>query len=308
MSPDRPYAGILLMLLFCLLAPVADAVAKVLGGRLPILELVVARFAVQAALGVGAARLTGRPLALPRRLIAPLALRTLLQMAGIALMILALQFLPLADAIAIAYVMPFLILLAGRWLLAEQVGARRLLACVVGFAGTLMVLQPSFAEVGWLALLPLAVAVIFTAFMLITRTIARAADPLALQGWAGVIGLALGAPLLAAFTGSGLAHLAPVWPAPGDWAPILAMGVLGAGAHLAMTFALRHAPAATLAPIQYLEIPVATAVGWLWFAELPGPLAAAGIALTMAAGLYIVLRERALSRPAAAPPGPAPAP
>ena len=58
----------------------------------------------------------------------------------------ALQYLPLADAIAIAFVMPFIMLLLGKYVLDEEVGSRRLIACAVGFAGTLMVIQPSFVD------------------------------------------------------------------------------------------------------------------------------------------------------------------
>ena len=53
---------------------------------------------------------------------------------------------------------------------------------------------------------------------------------------------------------------------------------------------------ATVAPMQYLEIPMATLIGWLIFRDLPDGLAAIGITLTVAAGLYIILRERRLSR------------
>jgi drug/metabolite transporter (DMT)-like permease len=67
-----------------------------------------------------------------------------------------------------------------------------------------------------------------------------------------------------------------------------------------MTWSLRFAPSATLAPMQYLEIPIATLVGLVIFGDLPDGLAAAGIVVTIASGLYIVMRERAISR--AAPP------
>lgn len=74
-----------------------------------------------------------------------------------------------------------------------------------------------------------------------------------------------------------------------------------------MTCALRFAPSATLAPLQYLEIPMAVAFGYLVFGDFPTPLAWAGIAVISGSGLYIILRERALARerahraPAAAP-------
>ena len=70
-----------------------------------------------------------------------------------------------------------------------------------------------------------------------------------------------------------------------------------------MTWSLRFAPSATLAPIQYLEIPFATLLGCLVFGDLPNGLAALGIAVTVAAGLYVIHRERRAGL-AAAPPAP----
>jgi drug/metabolite transporter (DMT)-like permease len=167
---------------------------------------------------------------------------------------------------------------------------------VVGFAGTLLVVQPSFVAVGPAALLPMAVAVIFALFMLTTRAIARDADPLALQAVSGVMATVALAPALALAAGRGWPELG--WaPAPaGDWTLLVLLGVVGSAAHLLMTWSLRFAPAATLAPMQYLEIPFATAIGFVVFRELPNGLAAAGIAITVAAGLYVVHRERLASR------------
>jgi drug/metabolite transporter (DMT)-like permease len=48
--------------------------------------------------------------------------------------------------------------------------------------------------------------------------------------------------------------------------------------------------------MQYLEIPVAAALGWAIFSDFPNGMALTGICVTVAAGLYIVFRERALSR------------
>ena len=75
-----------------------------------------------------------------------------------------------------------------------------------------------------------------------------------------------------------------------------------------MTWALSFAPSTTLAPMQYLEIPFATVIGYLLFQDIPDPVAGLGIMITIAAGLYIILRERAIARlpvPEAAPPAPA---
>jgi drug/metabolite transporter (DMT)-like permease len=179
---DRPLLGIGLMLCFCAIVPFADAMAKILGTDFPLMQLILVRFATQAILLVPLALWLGARFFPSPRILRLTAIRTGLQMTGITLMFASLRYLPLADAVAIAFVMPFIMLLLGWFYLGEEVGPRRLGACAVGFAGTLMVVQPSFAEVGWPALLPLAVAVVFSFFMLVTRQIARETDPVALQG------------------------------------------------------------------------------------------------------------------------------
>jgi drug/metabolite transporter (DMT)-like permease len=296
MTGDRPVLGILLMLGFCVLAPLGDAIAKLLGGTIPLLQLLLVRFGMQAALLLPYAALKRIPMRMDRRLFRLTLLRTVLHIIGIGAMFSALRFLPLADAIAIAFVMPFILLLLGKYVLGEEVGRRRLAACAVGFIGTLLVIQPSFAAVGWPALLPLTVAVVFALFMLVTRHIARDADPIALQAVSGMMAVPLLALLL--LVPGEVEILSLVRPTATEAALLVAIGVLGTMAHLLMTWSLRYAPAATVAPMQYLEIPVATIIGWLVFRDLPDGLAAFGIALTVAAGLYVILRERSVSRAA----------
>lgn len=293
----------MLMLGFCALAPVGDALGKLLGGLVPLGMLVAARFAVQAAILVPLVAAAGVVPKLGRRVLALTALRTVLHVAGVGTMFLSLRFLPLADAIAIVFVMPFVLLLLAWLMLGEAVGARRLAACGVGFAGTLMVIQPSFATVGAPALLPLAVAVIFALFMLVTRTIARDAGPVVLQAASGVMATGLLVPLLLVGAALGWPELALVRPDAGTLALLGLMGVIGTLAHLLMTWSLRFAPAATLAPMQYLEIPIATLVGFVIFGDLPNGMAAAGIAVTVAAGLYVIARERRLATASALPSG-----
>lgn len=299
MSTDRPLIGIALMLAFCALAPLGDAMAKILGETVPLLILVATRFALQALFLLPAVALAPHRAIMPSRVLMFTALRTVFHVAGLGMMFLALRYLPLADAVAIAFVMPFLLLLAGWLLLGEEVGPRRLAACAVGFAGTLMVVQPSFAEVGPPALLPLGVAVVFAAFMLVTRVIARAVDPVAMQCVSGGMALVVLLPAVAIWS----PDLSPV---AAEWPMLLLLGLLGTFAHLVMTWSLRFAPTSTLAPMQYLEIPFAALAGYAIFGDFPDGLALAGIAVTMSAGLYIVLRERAVSRQAPVPPTPAP--
>jgi drug/metabolite transporter (DMT)-like permease len=289
MIGDRPVLGIFLMLGFCVLAPLGDSIAKVLGQSWPLLTLLIGRFAIQFLVLLPlAARMSFKLSPRGWRLT---IVRTLLHIIGIGLMFQALRFLPLADAVAIAFVMPFIMLLLGRFVLGEEVGSRRLAACAVGFCGTLLVVQPSFVEVGAAAFLPMGVAVVFAFFMLVTRQVAREADPITLQTISGGIATLVLLPLLLIF-GTGGIQSAPAT----DLLLILVLGLLGTGAHLFMTWALRLAPSATLAPMQYLEIPIAAVIGWLIFRDFPNGIALLGIAITIAAGLYVIAREQTMAR------------
>tara|TARA_R110000751_G_scaffold307889_2_gene433719 strand:+ start:45428 stop:46336 length:909 start_codon:yes stop_codon:yes gene_type:complete len=296
MTVDRPVLGIALMLGFCALAPLGDSIAKLLGGTIPLGQLLIIRFGAQFLLLLPIIWLSKGTLRMSGRVLRLTIIRTVLHIIGIGTMFYALRFLPLADAIAIAFVMPFIMLLLGKLVLKEQVGPRRLAACAVGFVGTLLVIQPSFAAVGAPALLPLIVALVFALFMLVTRQVAKDCDPISLQAVSGFVAtLILGAYFL---LGSGSDHPAfeLIIPNQRDAILLAAIGVLGTFAHLLMTWSLRFAPSATLAPMQYLEIPFATLVGWLVFNDLPNGLAAIGILITVCSGLYIVAREHAAER------------
>ncbi|MEP1519734.1 DMT family transporter [Ascidiaceihabitans sp.] len=296
MTQDKPLLGVILMLGFCIVAPVGDAVAKLLGETVPLGQLILVRFAVQAVLLIPLVLATKRAWRISGMVLKLTFLRTVLHIAGIGMMFRALHYLPLADAVAIAFIMPFLMLLLGKYYLGEEVGRRRVIACLVGFVGTLFVVQPSFAEVGWPALLPMGVAVNFAVFMLVTRKIAKQTDPIGLQAVSGVMAVCIVGPVLFLTQSVDVPALTLITPDTREMSLLFAIGTLGTLAHLLMTWSLRYAPSATLAPMQYLEIPIATLIGFLVFKDLPNTLASIGIAITIGAGLYIVLRERATAR------------
>jgi drug/metabolite transporter (DMT)-like permease len=297
MTQDRPTIGIALMLGFCVVAPVGDSIAKILSDKVALGQLLLLRFGVQALVLIPIIAMTGRIWRMNRRIFGYTLLRTIMHILGIGMMVSALYYLPLADAIAIAFVMPFIMLVLGHYVLGEEVGMRRMIACAVGFAGTLLVIQPSFQQVGWPALLPLGVAVNFALFMLVTRKIAKETDPIGLQAVSGLMAVALMLPLVVLVPGTAVPMLAWDTALPGStWALLLTIGLLGTLAHLLMTWSLRYAPSATVAPMQYLEIPIATIIGFAVFGDLPNAMASVGIAIVIVSGLYIVFREQAMSR------------
>lgn len=74
---------------------------------------------------------------------------------------------------------------------------------------------------------------------------------------------------------------------------LLGVGIVSIISHLFISFALRFAPAATIAPLQYLEIVSATALGYWVFSDFPDVLTWIGIGIIVGSGLFVVMRERA---------------
>ena len=86
--------------------------------------------------------------------------------------------------------------------------------------------------------------------------------------------------------------LAPVMPEGIAWLWLLGVGVFASLSHLLITYALRFAPSATLAPLHYLEMVSAVSFGYLVFGDLPNLLTLTGVAIIIGSGLYIFHRER----------------
>ncbi len=122
MTQDRILPGIALMLLFCLTAPLIDVFSKLAAQTLPVGMITLARFVVQAALMAPVAWVMGQGLGLPRALWPLVAARAFLLMLSTFAFVSALVVMPLADALAIVFVEPFIILLAGICCLAIRSG------------------------------------------------------------------------------------------------------------------------------------------------------------------------------------------
>ena len=293
---DRILPGIVLMLGFCATAPLIDAASKLAAQSLPVGQITTARFVVQAALMAPVCLALGQSLRRPRGSGWALIARALCLIASTYCFVAALTVMPIADALAIAFVEPFLLLILGHLLFRDPVGPRRIAACVVGFAGSMLVIRPSLAAFGPLALFPLGTALFFALYMLVTRSLSRRMHPLAMQYHTATVATVLCLPVMLLAAGRDWPTLSPLMPQGFAWAWLVGVGAASAVAHLMMTYALRAAPAATLAPLHYLEIVSVVTLGYLIFADFPDLLTWTGIAIIVGSGLYIIARERHTAR------------
>ena len=296
---DRVLLGVMLMLGFTAVAPLLDVFAKLAAAEIPVGEVTTARFLGQAVFMAPVCVAMRLGLGLRAGLVPAVALRAGLLIVSTFCFVAAIRVMPLADALAIAFVLPFVLLFLGRFVNGEEIGPRRLSAAVAGFIGVVVVIQPSFAAFGPVAFFPLATAVSFAGYMVVTRRLSRHLHPVAMQYQTGLVALVFCVPVLALADGRGWPALDPVLPAGVFWLYLLGVGFFATLSHLLMTFALRFAPSATLAPLNYMEIISAVFWGYLVFGDFPNATAMAGIAIILAAGLYVVWRERVSAATAA---------
>lgn len=286
---DRPpgwWRGGLLFLCVVMLFATVDATAKHLVGRYPAPFLNAVRYAatltVAIVMLVGSGRL--RFWRTPHR--GMLTLRGLmLAIVGTCFMT-ALLWMPLAEATAIYFMAPLVVVALSPWLLAERVGARQWVAVAAGFAGMLLIVRPG-AHLSWIGTALMAAATLgYALLQLLTRRMAGKVDAQVQYGFAAVICMiATGLP--APF------FLPAVWPDVADWLAIVAMGFMSALAQVLLILALQRAPASTLAPLNYFHLLLALVYSAWWFGRWPDGMAMAGIALIVGAGLSLTLPRRA---------------
>lgn len=224
----------------------------------------------------------------------------------------ALAALPLAEATALFFVAPLFITLLSIPILKEQVGPMRLGAVAVGFVGVVIMQRPwastETLEVSRIVLLlPVVAAITYALNQLITRRLGVTAKASVLSIYIQMSFLTVSAAFfLVAGDGRFVSEGASasmqfllrawVWPAPGDEWVFVALGLNSAVIGYCLSQAYRLGDAATVAPFEYVLLPMAVFWGVVIFGELPAWEVWVGIALILSAGLFVFLRERARAR------------
>jgi len=194
----------------------------------------------------------------------------------------AFSVLPLAQAYAVFFAMPLMITLLAIPLLGEKVGIRRGMAVLVGLLGVIVVLRPGQVPLGMGQVAALVAATSGALVSVIVRKIGREERSAVLMLY----------PMMANFVATGAMMPFVYRPMPIDHFGLLVlMSFLAFVAAMLVIQAYRTAPAVIVAPMQYSQIVWAALYGWLFFSESVDLLTAAGTAIIIASGVYIVLRE-----------------
>lgn len=206
----------------------------------------------------------------------------------------ALGLLPLPEATALSYAAPLLTVIFAAMFLGEQVRAFRLTAVFVGLIGVIIVLLPnltvtSLDAAGGLravgAMAALLAAVCAALAQVFVRKLIRTEATAAIVFYFSVTATALS--LLTIPFGW-------VVPSPGEAALLVGAGLLGGVGQILLTESYRHAEAGVIAPFEYVSMLLALVLGYIVFSEIPTRSMIAGAVLIVAAGLFIIWRERKL--------------
>lgn len=284
--------GLLLMLLAMLAAPLIDIFSKLATDSTSPTMITAARFVFQALFMLPIVLWHGLWRNFSWRMSGYHAIRAAIITVSMICFVATLAVMPVADAIAIFFVEPIILTILASIFLGETIGWRRYTACGVGFIGAMIVIRPSFEEVGLIAVLPVITAFCVAVFALMTRALAPRENPWAMQFQMSVWGIPICALLLLAGDLTDVEFLTSSLPDLTVSLWLVGVGFFAALSGILAVYAYRVAPASVLAPLQYFEIVSATLFGWLVFGDFPDAVKWLGISIIVGSGLYIIWRER----------------
>jgi drug/metabolite transporter (DMT)-like permease len=272
-----------------------DAVTKTMTGEWSPVAVAGLRFGIGAVvLAVMLARQEGFNAFVPQRPMLQVV-RGLALGLGTSAFFTALFIMPMATAISIAFVAPALTALLSGPLLGEKVRPVTWLAITIAFIGVLVVLQPNVLAIGWAACLPLLTALGMSLLVIANRASAGQGSVLSMQffvAFGTTIVLAVAA-FGASLSGDPLFTLS--WP---DWTIVARcafVATTGTTGHWLIFHGTTRAGAATVAPATYIQLITASALGWIFFDNVPGWSTLAGALIIVAAGLVLWWDGRVLA-------------
>lgn len=283
-----PMPAIILITTSVLCFTALDAITKFMTQRYPVPVLVWARYGVQFVamliwLGPGMRLDLLRTKRLRFQLF-----RGILLLASSLFFVSALRSLPLAEATAINYTTPIIVVLMGRLILGERMTQPRIAFVVAGILGMLLIVQPGSDVFHGGALFGLGAAVFYACYQVTTRMLAGE-DPRVLLFYPAVLGTLVMSALAPGFA----------WPTSMPWSHVLLIvcgGLLGTLGHFLFILAFRLAPVSALTPFTYTQLVFAMLLGWFLYRDFPNHYRIAGMVVVAGSGLWMTLHERRRAR------------
>ncbi|MCF6233193.1 MAG: DMT family transporter [Rhodobacteraceae bacterium] len=306
-STFGPTAGIGFILFGMLAISVNDVLVKQLSGDYPLHQIIFARSAIGIVFTLILVQAEGGWRILKTDQPGLHALRGLLVVIANMSFFAAFAVLPLADATALFFVAPLFITLLSIPVLGEKVGPLRMGAVLFGFVGVVIMQRPwvdsETLEVHrFVLLLPVLSALTYAGMQLLTRKLGAVSKASAMAIYiqlafvvvSALFWLVAGDGRYGGHDNASVEFLLRAWvrPTEGEWVLLFGLGFNSAIIGYCLSQAYRLSSAATIAPFEYVGLPLAVFWGWLIWSELPDWEVWTGMAMIVGAGLFVFLREK----------------
>ncbi|MFO1202063.1 MAG: DMT family transporter [Tabrizicola sp.] len=210
-------------------------------------------------------------------------MRSCLLVAEICLIVWGYTQIGLINSLAVFSICPLLIVALSGPVLGERISWQRWAAVAAGMVGVLIILRPGMGVFTWAAILPLASALMFAVYSVLTRLTTRDEPTFPAFFWPGVIGAVL-------MTGLGLPHLKPMTPP--DMAYLACYCGLFILSHWLLLKCYEQVEASRVQPYSYLQLVFVTGIGMVVYGEVLELPVAIGSMIVVGAGLYALSLER----------------
>lgn len=222
----------------------------------------------------------------------------------------SLSVIKLAEATSLFFMSPFFMTIFAKVILKNQVGLYRMIAVVVGFSGSLLIVKPSFENLQWPMLLPVFCAFTYSLSMILAK-ISSDKDSVYQQSFHIYLSsFVFGAITSIIFSYSDLSGTSTGYIFDTLWKPwtfnqapiiglLLLISFIGSAGILCLISAYRMGSPILNAPTEYVLLIFSLVSGYVVFEEVPDYLSFAGIGLIVASGILILLRETIKKEPVA---------
>ena len=199
----------------------------------------------------------------------------------------AISLAPLAEVVALGFTAPIFTTLLGILIYREKVGLRRWSAIMIGFSGTLIVLQPGFDTISPGHGLTLLAALMWAGVLLIIKSLGRTESSLTIVAYMSILMTPMSLiPALFVW----------VWPTWSELAWLAMIGFAGGIGQFLLAQSLREAEMSVVMPFDFAKLIWISAIAYVAFAEIPTLSTWIGGAVIFGCGLYIARRESQLRR------------
>lgn len=282
-------------------ASAQDAIVKSLVGAMPAYETVLLRGLVGGPLLAALLVLTDGFRALATPLLWPLMVRGLVLCTAYFAFILSIAAMPIANAVAIYFTMPFFVAAFAGPFLGERVPLYRWLAIAAAFVGVIVMVRPgatSFEPASFLALYS---AFGYAVGQMMGRHYSQKVPPVAIANVQNAAYLVVAFVLFLLFNGldihftghKSLVFLSAPWVTP-TWHDAMLLAVMGVFATMAtvmFTYAYKLAQSSFVAPFEYTAMIWAVIYGLVLFGDFPAAATWLGMAIVITAGLFMMWRD-----------------